>query len=237
MAQLVKQQSIQHVAIIMDGNRRWAKIHERPATAGHEAGVESLQRVVRYCKDVGIGILTVYAFSTENWSRTATEVGFLMKLFAQAVSAQLPELNAQGVRLRFIGDLRALPLPLQGVLRLAEHTTEKNDQLLLQVATNYGSRAELVQAARQIAQAVKAGQLQPNEIDEDTIDQYLYTQQQPAPDLLIRSGGEQRLSNFLLWQCAYTELYVTPVLWPDFGAAELEQALLTFAARQRRYGT
>jgi len=225
-----------HVAVIMDGNGRWARQRGLPRVMGHRQGVEALKRTLRLCSDWGIGALTAYAFSTENWSRPGEEVSFLMTLFEQVLARELEALQKEQVRIRFLGDLAPLPQKLQALITEATERSAANSGIHFNVCTNYGSRQELVQAARALALQVQRGELDPQAIDESALAGQLHTAGQPDPDLLIRTSGEQRLSNFLLWQLAYAELHVTEVLWPDFDAAALTQALVDFQGRQRRFG-
>ncbi len=225
-----------HVAIIMDGNGRWAKARRRPRTEGHRAGVNATRRVVRACADRGVEVLTVFAFSSENWQRPAEEVSALMELFFFALRREARQLARNGIRLRIIGDRSGFPERLQREIAAAEATTADGQRMLFQVAANYGGRLDIVQAARELAQAAAAGRLDPDAIDPDTLAGHLSTAGQPDPDLFIRTGGEQRISNFLLWQLAYTELYFTDVLWPDFDEQELDRALAFYARRERRFG-
>ena len=225
-----------HVAVIMDGNGRWARQRGLPRVMGHRQGVEALKRTLRLCSDWGIGALTAYAFSTENWSRPGEEVSFLMTLFEQVLARELEALQKEQVRIRFLGDLAPLPQKLQALITEATERSAANSGIHFNVCTNYGSRQELVQAARALALQVQRGELDPQAIDESALAGQLHTAGQPDPDLLIRTSGEQRLSNFLLWQLAYAELHVTDVLWPDFDAAALTQALVDFQGRQRRFG-
>ena len=225
-----------HVAVIMDGNGRWARQRGLPRVMGHRQGVEALKRTLRLCSDWGIGALTAYAFSTENWSRPGEEVSFLMTLFEQVLARELEALQKEQVRIRFLGDLAPLPQKLQALITEATERSAANSGIHFNVCTNYGSRQELVQAARALAAQVQRGELEPGAIDENALAAQLHTAGQPDPDLLIRTSGEQRLSNFLLWQLAYAELHVTDVLWPDFDAAALTQALVDFQGRQRRFG-
>jgi undecaprenyl diphosphate synthase len=221
-----------HIGIIMDGNGRWALQQGRRRTYGHRAGVENIRRVLQASVHFGIQILTLYAFSTENWTRPRSEVNILLSLLAQALREEMPELHKNGVRLNHIGRLERIPERLrQGVLEAIE-LTKKNDRLLLNVAFNYGGRAEVVDAAKRI---IEAG-LRPEELTEEVFEHYLYTAGQPDPDLIIRTAGELRISNFLLWQGAYAEYYAAPVYWPDFDEAELYKALVEYNRRQRRYG-
>lgn len=221
-----------HLAIIMDGNGRWAKARGLPRLAGHRAGVENLRRILRACSEFGIKILTIYAFSTENWGRPEAEVRGLMNILESVIDRELRQLHANGVQLRHIGELSGLSEPLQEKVRRAIELTRNNDQLILNVAFNYGGRQDLIQAFRRIVQ----DGIPADEIDETLVDYYLYTAGQPDPDLVIRTAGEMRLSNFLLWQASYAEYYATPTFWPDFDREELLKALFYFARRERRFG-
>jgi undecaprenyl diphosphate synthase len=221
-----------HIAIIMDGNGRWARARMLPRQAGHRAGTENLRRIIEACIDLGIQILTVYAFSTENWGRPEREVRGLMNILEDVIDRELQDLHAQGVQLRHIGDLSALSERLQHKVRSAVELTKENDRLVLNVAWNYGGRQEILHAVREI---VKAG-IPPEEINETLFAQHLFTAGLPDPDLIIRTSGEMRVSNFLIWQGAYAEYYVTPTYWPSFDRAELEKALEDFAKRERRFG-
>jgi undecaprenyl diphosphate synthase len=232
----VRQSGLRHIAIIMDGNRRWAKQRHLPTLMGHKQGVDSLKRLVRYCGDIGIEALTVYAFSTENWQRSTDEVGYLMKLFLEALAAELDALHENKVRIRFIGDLSSFSTALHDLIQHAHAKTSGNTGLQFQIAANYGGRQEITNVMRQLGQAIQRGELQPADISEDRIQQQLYTHGLPDPDLLIRTGGEFRISNYLLWQCAYAEFYVTETLWPDFDSASLDEAIQEFIRRERRYG-
>ncbi|MBP5321154.1 MAG: isoprenyl transferase [Kiritimatiellae bacterium] len=224
-----------HIAIIMDGNGRWAKQRGKPRLAGHEAGSETVRRLLGYCRDAGIAYLTLYAFSTENWSRPPEEVAGLMKLLGYFIRQNEAELLEKQVRLRVIGRKEDLPEPLQADLqRLEEETAHFERQLL--IALSYSGRSEIVRAARRLAEQVRAGTLAPEAIDEAAVTANLYAPDVPDPDLIIRTSGELRISNFLLWQCAYSEIYVTPVLWPDFDEQAFRDALLAYAARDRRFG-
>jgi undecaprenyl diphosphate synthase len=225
-----------HVAVIMDGNGRWAKRQGLPRLMGHRRGVDALKNLLRCCKDWGIQALTAYAFSTENWGRPVPEVDFLMALFERVLRRELREMMEEGVQIRFVGDLEALPLSLQEEINRAVSATQNNSQIQFVVATNYGGRLEILQACRAIAAQVKAGTLDIEDIDESLFGQHLYTAGLSDPDLLIRTSGEMRVSNFLLWQMAYSELYVTETLWPDFDRTEFHQALHNFQQRQRRFG-
>jgi undecaprenyl diphosphate synthase len=216
----------------MDGNGRWARARMLPRQAGHRAGTENLRRIIEASIDLGIQILTVYAFSTENWGRPEGEVRGLMNILEDVIDRELRDLHAQGVQLRHIGDLSALSERLQDKVRSAVELTKNNGRLILNVAWNYGGRQEIIHAVREI---VKAG-VRPDEINETLFAQYLFTAGLPDPDLIIRTSGEMRVSNFLIWQGAYAEYYVTPTYWPSFDRAELEKALEDFANRERRFG-
>ncbi|MBN2305968.1 MAG: di-trans,poly-cis-decaprenylcistransferase [Anaerolineae bacterium] len=221
-----------HLAVIMDGNGRWAKARGLPRQAGHRAGVENLRRVLRACGEFGIKILTIYAFSTENWGRPAAEVRGLLNILEMVIDRELKQLNDNGVQLRHIGELDGLSDMLQRKVCDAIELTRNNDQLILNVAFNYGGRQELVQAIRRII----ADGVPPDDIDETLIDYYLYTGGLPDPDLVVRTGGEMRLSNFLLWQASYAEYYSTPTYWPDFDKDEMLKAIEYFGRRERRFG-
>lgn len=225
-----------HVAIIMDGNGRWAEQRGLPRTRGHEEGAESVRAVVRACGEIGVEVLTLYSFSTENWRRPEAEVGALMALLERYLRTELAELTSNRVRLTAIGELDRLPSPVRTALRYVEEATASHDGLRLVLALSYGSRQEMVSATRQLAARVAAGEIGVEEIDEETFSEALWTRDLPDPDLIVRTSGELRLSNFLLWQVAYSELYVTDVSWPEFRRPELERALAAYAIRQRRYG-
>ena len=225
-----------HVAIIMDGNGRWATRRGLPRVAGHRAGVEALRRTVRAARELGLGVLTVYAFSTENWQRPQEEVDTLMRLVVEYCRAEAEDLRRNGVRVKVIGRLQELPMLQQREIAQAMEHTRDGTSLVLNVAWNYGARAELVDAFRSLLSEVQAGRLRPEDVDAEQISRHLYTADLPDPDLIIRSGGEMRLSNFLLWQAAYAEFWSTPVLWPDFNKEHLAEALAVFAQRERRFG-
>jgi undecaprenyl diphosphate synthase len=225
-----------HVAIIMDGNGRWAKQRNRPRTAGHREGVKSVRAVVEESVRRGVKTLTLFAFSSENWQRPRSEVNILMELFMSALRGEVRRLNDNDVRLRIIGDRSAFPEKLQRRIVEAEDMTADNLTLNLQVAANYGGRWDITQAARRLAEDVRSGRIDPDDIDEDALASRLSFPDIPEPDLFIRTGGEQRLSNFVLWQSAYAELYFTDLFWPDFDAAAYGRALEAFARRQRRFG-
>ncbi len=233
---IVKNNNIKHIAIIMDGNRRWAKLHNLPSAMGHKKGVDSLKTAVKSCHKFGIKYLTVYAFSTENWNRKPEEVSFLMDLLANTIKNELKELHENGVVIKFIGDLTKLNSKLQEILYNAIETTKNNNGVNLQIAFNYGARDEIKNAVIKIAQKVKNNELNIEEITEDTITHELYTAAIPEPDLLIRTGGEMRVSNYLLWQIAYSEFFVTKQFWPEFNEQSLAEAILEFNNRQRRFG-
>lgn len=232
----VKDTNLQHIAIIMDGNRRWAKQKGLPSAFGHKKGVDALKTVMRACDDFGIKYLTVYAFSTENWNRKQEEVDFLMDLLGKTLENELQEMHENGVVINFIGDLTKLSPKLQKILANAVEVTKNNTGVRLQIAFNYGARDEMVHAVKHIAELVKSGEISADDIDENLISQSLYTKDIPNPDLLIRTGGEMRVSNYLLWQIAYAEFFVTKTLWPDFDKSALAQAVEEFHSRQRRYG-
>jgi len=226
----------QHVAVIMDGNGRWAKHRNLPRIEGHRRGANTLKEMLRYCKDLGIKTLTAYAFSTENWGRPTGEVSFLMGLFERLLQKELREMEAEEVCINFIGDLTPLPASLQQEMRRSMERTKNNQGVFFNVAINYGSRHEIIKACQTITEKVQQGELIASEIDEAIISQHLYTSASPDPDLLIRTSGEMRLSNFLLWQLAYTEIYVTDTLWPDFDTEQFDRALESFQQRDRRFG-
>ncbi len=225
-----------HVAVIMDGNGRWAKRRGLPRIMGHRKGVDTLKKLLRCCRDWGVDALTAYAFSTENWGRPTREVDFLMTLFERVLRQELKEMMEEGVRIQFVGNLSALPDTLQQEIDRAVQETAQNTGIRFSVATNYGGRQEILQACRAIATQVKAGQLQPEDIDESLFSRHLYTSDISDPDLLIRTSGEMRISNFLLWQLAYSEFYITDTLWPDFDTDEFHQAMKAFQGRDRRFG-
>jgi undecaprenyl diphosphate synthase len=225
-----------HIAIIMDGNGRWAKERHLPRVEGHRNGVESVRMTVRACGEVGIKYLTLYAFSVENWNRPKDEVDTLMKYLARYLKNEIGELNRNNVRLEVIGQIYRLPEFVQDQLKKTQAALAKNNGLTLILALSYGGRTEIVEAVRAIAEEAKKGKLEPAEINEQVIAQHLYTRQTPDPDLLIRTSGEMRVSNFLLWQISYSELVVTQTLWPDFRKPQLFAALEEYARRHRRFG-
>jgi len=221
-----------HLAIIMDGNGRWARSRGLPRLAGHRAGTENIRRILEGCVEYGIKILTLYAFSTENWGRPTAEVRGLMRILEQTIDRELPELHQNGVQLRHIGRLEGVTERLQQRIGEAIELTKHNDRIILNVAFNYGGRTEIVDAVRRIVEA----RVEPEQLDDTLFSQYLYTAGLPDPDLIIRTGGELRISNFLIWQSAYAEYYATPTYWPDFNEEELHSALLEYSRRERRFG-
>ncbi|MEE8558118.1 MAG: polyprenyl diphosphate synthase [Myxococcota bacterium] len=225
-----------HLAIIPDGNGRWAEAQGLPREAGHRRGSEVVREIIRAAHEIGIRILTLYAFSSENWDRPEGEVRAIMDLLAEYIDDEGDELASNGIQVRAIGRLEELRPRLRRRLAALERRTEQNDEMRLTFALSYSGRAEIVDAVRQIARRVEAGQLEPDAIDEKTVAQSLYAPELPDPDLLIRTGVERRVSNFLLWQLAYTELYITDLLWPDFQKGDLVEALLAYQDRERRFG-
>jgi undecaprenyl diphosphate synthase len=225
-----------HVAIIMDGNGRWASERGLPRSAGHKAGIDALRRAVKTAGDLGIGYLTIYSFSTENWSRPKTEVSFLLDLLRRFIRQDVAELHASNVRIKIIGSREGLEGSLIKLLEDAERLTQNNTKLTLVVAFNYGARQEIASAFQKLARKITDGTLTANAVTPELISKTLDTAEIPDPDLLIRTGGEERLSNFLLWQCAYTEFVFVPEYWPDFDGGTLERAIETFHSRERRFG-
>ena len=225
-----------HVAIIMDGNGRWAKARGMPRSLGHRAGVAALKRVVESAPHLGVERLTVFGFSTENWRRPQGEVSELMRLLKTYVKSDLDRLRREGVRVHILGRRTGLPADILETIEHAESSTAANERFHLQVAFNYGGQADIIDAARRFAEAVKAGKAEPGDLTEDNFQAYLSTAQSPPPDLIIRTSGERRLSNFLLWEAAYAEFVFQDVLWPDYGQAELKAAIEEFRTRDRRYG-
>lgn len=226
----------EHIAIIMDGNNRWAKERRLPGISGHKAGVDAVREVIRGCAELGVKSLTLFAFSSENWRRPPLEVKALMELFKLALDRQVKKLHQHNIRLRVLGDLSGFSEGLQRRIQAAQVLTEKNTGLQLNIAANYGGRWDIVQAAQKLAAQCADGSLQPEQIDEALFDQQLSTAGLPEPDLCIRTGGEKRVSNFLIWQFAYAEYYFTDAFWPDFGREQLLEAVLDFCSRQRRFG-
>jgi undecaprenyl diphosphate synthase len=225
-----------HIAIVMDGNGRWAEAHGMPRHAGHKEGVRPVRMCIQECARRGVAALTLFAFSSENWQRPAIEVGSIMQIFLDALDREIEDLNRNKVRVRFIGDRQALSVKLQARMQASEELTAANPGLMLQVAVSYGGRWDIVQAARKLAAEAASGALRVDAIDESRFARALQLADVPDPDLFIRTGGAHRISNFLLWNLAYTEIYVCDTLWPDFDVAHFETALESFAARERRYG-
>ena len=226
----------QHIAIIMDGNGRWANAQQLPRAMGHRAGVDALKRTLRLCSDWKIKVLTVYAFSTENWTRPKEEVNFLMTLFERVLKNEIEALNLKNVHINFLGDLDPLPSRLRDLINESIELTASNTGIKFNVCTNYGGRNELVLAAQKLAQLAVDGKLDPTLIDEKVFASELFTSSYVDPDLLIRTSGERRISNFLLWQLAYAEIHVTDTLWPDFDSISLTNALIDYQSRRRRFG-
>jgi len=226
-----------HVAIIMDGNGRWATRRGKPRIYGHQVGSENVDRIIRACPELGVDYLSLFAFSTENWTRPREEVRFLLNLFMRKITEKTPEMKKNGVRVRFLGDRSAFPQRMQDLMAYAEEETASCKKINLFLCLNYGSRDEIVRAVRAIGEEIQKGNISPSELTEEVFANYLDTRGIPPPDLVIRTGGEKRLSNFLLFQSAYAELYFTRVLWPDFSAVELRKALSEFKRRKRRFGS
>ncbi len=233
---LVQGQLPRHIAIIMDGNGRWAKNRFLPRTAGHHAGVSSVRKVIEYCGSIGVNALTLFAFSSENWRRPQQEVSVLMGLFLATLEKETAKLHKNNMRLRVIGDRTAFAFELQESISAAESLTSSNTGLNVVIAANYGGRWEITEAVRRVVTQVAEGHLAPADISTEIIASNLNLADLPEPDLFIRTGGEKRISNFMLWQLAYTELYFTDTLWPDFDQTELEEAIKDYAGRQRRFG-
>jgi undecaprenyl diphosphate synthase len=235
-AKKIPQSAPRHVAIIMDGNNRWAKKRLLPGVAGHKAGVDAVRAVIEVCAEAGVEVLTLFAFSSENWRRPAEEVGALMELFLSALHRESKKLHKNAISLRIIGDRSRFHPELQAAMREAEVLTCEHRGFVLQIAANYGGQWDIVQAAQQLAREVQAGQLQPEQISAELLENHLVTGGLPLPDLCIRTGGEHRISNFLLWQLAYAELYFSDLFWPDFKHEAMRVALADYATRQRRFG-
>lgn len=225
-----------HLAIIMDGNGRWAQRRRRPRMIGHRAGARAVNRTIDFCLDKGIQVLTLFAFSSENWGRPQEEVDALMKLFLHALDREVEELQRRGVQVRFIGERSRFATAIVQRMEAAERATAGNERLVLAIAASYGGRQDIAQAARKLAEEVAAGRLAPEAIDEALLGRHVALADLPPPDLFIRTGGDTRISNFLLWQLAYTELWFTETLWPEFDATVLQQALDDYAQRERRFG-
>lgn len=236
-SQLINKEKLpQHIAIIMDGNGRWAKKRFMPRTFGHRAGMSSLKQAVETCTELGISCLTVFAFSTENWKRPHDEISYLMSLLVEYINKEIEELHQNGIRLQVLGDYRNLPTASVRAIDNALQKTAANQGMVLNIALNYGARDEIIRAVQQIAIQVKQGHLDPEQISEYHFQEALYTAGMPDPDLLIRTAGEMRISNFLLWQIAYAELWFSPVMWPEFNREELLKAIWDFQQRDRRFG-
>ena len=232
ITKIIKDTNLHHVELIMDGNRRWAKERNLPTAVGHKKGVDALKATLRACNDFGIKYLTVYAFSTENWNRQQEEVDYLMELVAITLTNELAEMHKEGVQINFIGDLTRFSDKLQKILANAVETTKNNNGVVLQIALNYGARDEITNAVKQVV----ASGIKQDEITPEVISSHLYTANIPDPDLLVRTGGEQRISNYLLWQIAYSEIVIKNEFWPEFGKDLLADVILEFGKRQRRYG-
>ena len=225
-----------HIAIIMDGNGRWARKKSLPRIAGHREGINSVREITRTCGEIGVRYLTLYTFSTENWNRPRNEVNALMKLLFTTINSEIKKLNEENVKFSIIGDLKELPEQTLNGLQSGVNLTKENSGLVLTLALNYGSRQEIIDAIKLIAQEVKSGQLLPSQIDSELFSKSLHTKNMPDPDLLIRTSGEHRLSNFLLWQSAYAEIYMTDKFWPDFRKKDLIDAIINYQSRERRFG-
>lgn len=225
-----------HIAIIMDGNGRWAKKRKLPRTMGHKAGVETIRRIIKESNRLGVKYLTLYAFSTENWKRPSDEVSALMKLLVEYFRKELKELNDNDVVIKISGDITKLPKDAEEEIKKAIETTKNNNGVVLNIAFNYGGRDEIIRAMKLVYEEVKSGKIDINSINEETFENYLYTKGMPDPDLIIRPSGEQRISNFLLWQCAYSEFWYSNICWPDFTEKHLRRAIYDYQHRDRRYG-
>jgi len=225
-----------HIAVILDGNGRWAQRRGLPRTAGHKAGAETFRAIATYCRDIGLEYLTVYAFSTENWKRPKDEVETIMVLLKRYLLEAIDTMERDNVRLRFLGDMQALSQELRDLVEQCNAISDRLTGCQCNICINYGGRAEIAQGARRFAEDCAAGVVKPDDLTEETFEKYLYSAGMPSPELLIRPGGEQRLSNFLLWQCAYAEFYFTDVLWPDFSKEELHRAIAAYQRRNRRFG-
>jgi undecaprenyl diphosphate synthase len=233
---VVQEAGLTHLAVIMDGNGRWAKKRGLPRKAGHKAGAEKLRKLTEWCGNRGISYLTVYAFSTENWTRPSEEVSALMELLIEFLNKYDAEMEQQGVRLRVLGEMETLPDDIRGELETAEARSVHRSRMQLIIAFNYGGRREIVHAAKEISLRVASGEIRPEDIDEGMIKSHLYLPDVPDPDLIIRPSGEYRLSNFLIWESAYAELWFSNILWPDFTEKDLDEALMEFTKRERRFG-
>ena len=231
-----KQKIPEHVAIIMDGNGRWATKKGLPRSFGHHKGVSVLKEIIKVSKNLGCKVLTVYAFSTENWTRPTKEVDFLINLFSEVLKTQIEEIHQESIRLKFIGDLTPFPDTLKKLVQSSESLTKDNNTFLLNICANYGGRQEIVKVAKEIAYKASSGEINPGEVNEELFNSKLLTQGIKDPELLIRTSGEKRISNFLLWQLAYSEIYISEVLWPDFNEFEFLKAIIDYQSRNRRFG-
>jgi len=231
-----KQKIPEHIAIIMDGNGRWATKQGLPRTYGHKKGVSVLKEILKSSKKLGCKVLTVYAFSTENWTRPTKEVDFLINLFSEVLRNEIKEIHEESTKIKFIGDLTPFPETLKKIISSSESLTKNNDKFLLNVCVNYGGRQEIVKVAKELALKSYSGEIKPSEVNEELFNSELLTQGIKDPELLIRTSGEKRISNFLLWQLAYSEIYISDVLWPDFNEFEFLKAIIDFQSRNRRFG-
>ena len=231
-----KQKVPEHVAIIMDGNGRWATKKGWPRSYGHKKGVSVLKEILKTSKKLGCKVLTVYAFSTENWTRPTQEVNFLIKLFSEVLRKEIEEIHQESIKIKFIGDLTPFPDTLKEIINSSENITKKNNSFLLNICLNYGGRQEIVKVAREIAFKSSSGEITPSQVNEELFSSELLTQGIKDPELLIRTSGEKRISNFLLWQLAYSEIYISDVLWPDFNEFEFHKAIIDYQSRNRRFG-
>ena len=237
LSKLIDKQKVpEHIAIIMDGNGRWATKKGLPRSFGHNKGVDVLKEILKASKRLGCKVLTVYAFSTENWTRPTKEVNFLINLFSEVLGNEIEEIHQESIKLRFIGDLSPFPDTLKNIVYTSESLTKNNDAFLLNVCINYGGRQEIVKVAKEIAIKSSSGEIKPNEVNEELFNSELLTQGIKDPELLIRTSGEKRISNFLLWQLAYSEIYISDVLWPDFNEFEFLKAIIDYQSRNRRFG-
>jgi len=237
LSKLIDKQKVpEHVAIIMDGNGRWATNKGFPRTYGHKRGVSVLKEIIKSSKKLGCKILTVYAFSTENWTRPTKEVDFLINLFSEVMTKEIEEINEESTKIKFIGDLTPFPETLKKIISNSESLTKNNNKFLLNVCVNYGGRQEIVKVAKELALKSSSGEIKPSEVNEELFNSELLTRGIKDPDLLIRTSGEKRISNFLLWQLAYSEIYISEVLWPDFNEIEFLKAIIDYQSRNRRFG-
>ena len=231
-----KQKVPEHVAIIMDGNGRWATKKGLPRSFGHNEGVRVLKEIIKVSKKLGCKVLTVYAFSTENWTRPPQEVDFLLNLFSEVLKNEIDEIHQESIKIKFIGDISPFPEPLKKIIYSSESQTKNNNSFLLNVCVNYGGRQEIVKVAKELAFKSSSGEIKPSEVNEELFNSELLTQGIKDPELLIRTSGEKRISNFLLWQLAYSEIYISEVLWPDFNEFEFLKAIIDYQSRNRRFG-